>query len=69
MIPQDEVVELLVQLVRNACVNDGSPTSGHEWRNADVLQQVVEGAGLEEIAGAETFAAEGPACCQSRLAE
>lgn len=40
-------VELLQTLIRNACVNDGSPGSGHEWRNADVLQQIVEGAGLD----------------------
>ena len=32
--PTDEVVDLLQQLIRNACVNDGSVTSGHEVRSA-----------------------------------
>ena len=39
-------VELLQTLIRNACVNDGTPSSGHEVRNADVLQTYLEGAGL-----------------------
>ena len=26
------------QMIRNACVNDGTPESGHEQRNADVLR-------------------------------
>ncbi len=42
-----ETVELLQTLIRNACVNDGSPESGHESRNADVLQTFLEGAGLD----------------------
>jgi acetylornithine deacetylase/succinyl-diaminopimelate desuccinylase-like protein len=41
-----ETVELLQTLIRNACVNDGSPDSGQEVRNADVLQSVLEGAGV-----------------------
>ena len=40
-------VELLQTLIRNRCVNDGTPTSGEETRNADVLQQVVSGPGVE----------------------
>ncbi len=40
-------VELLQTLIRNQCVNDGTPASGHETRNADVLQSHVEGAGVE----------------------
>ena len=43
----DETVELLQALIRNRCVNDGSPDSGEERRNADVLQTYLEGAGLD----------------------
>lgn len=32
-----EAVELLRQLIRNACVNDGTPGSGHEHRSVDTL--------------------------------
>ena len=42
-----ETIELLQQLIRNACVNDGSPGSGEEWRSADVLQGFLEGSGLD----------------------
>jgi acetylornithine deacetylase/succinyl-diaminopimelate desuccinylase-like protein len=42
-----ETVELLQALIRNACVNDGTPDSGYESRNADVLQTFLEGAGLD----------------------
>ena len=42
-----ESTELLQQLIRNGCVTDGTPESGHERRNADVLAAVLEGAGLE----------------------
>lgn len=42
-----DTVELLQTLIRNECVNDGSVESGHETRNADVLQQYVEGSGVE----------------------
>jgi acetylornithine deacetylase/succinyl-diaminopimelate desuccinylase-like protein len=43
--------ELLQSLIRNECVNDGSPDSGDEGRNADLLQTYLEGAGL----GVERF--------------
>jgi len=43
----DEVTDLLQQLIRNACVNDGTPESGQESRNADVLQSYLDGAGLD----------------------
>jgi acetylornithine deacetylase/succinyl-diaminopimelate desuccinylase-like protein len=33
----NEVVELLQQLIRNQCVNDGTPESGHEHRSVDTL--------------------------------
>ena len=39
--------ELLQQLIRNECVNDGTPDSGNEVRNADLLQTYLEGAGLD----------------------
>ena len=42
-----ETVELLQQLIRNACVNDGTASSGQEVRSADVLTTYLEGAGLD----------------------
>ena len=45
--PTGEVTELLQQLIRNSCVNDGSPESGHETRSVDVLQTYLEGSGLD----------------------
>ena len=39
-------VELLQTLIRYECVNDGTAASGHESRNADVLQSYVEGPGV-----------------------
>ena len=42
-----ESVELLQQLIRNRCVNDGTPTSGEEIRNADLLAAYLEGSGLD----------------------
>ena len=42
----DATVELLQVLIRNRCVNDGTEASGGEVRNADVLQQVIEGPGV-----------------------
>ena len=43
----NETVELLQTLIRNRCVNDGTPESGHEVRNADVLGTYLEGTGLD----------------------
>jgi acetylornithine deacetylase/succinyl-diaminopimelate desuccinylase-like protein len=43
--------ELLQSLIRNQCVNDGTPESGEEVRNADLLQTYLEGVGL----GVERF--------------
>ncbi|MFP5325858.1 MAG: M20/M25/M40 family metallo-hydrolase, partial [Acidimicrobiia bacterium] len=40
-------VELLQQLIRNRCVNDGSPTSGEEDRNARDLDAFLRGPGLD----------------------
>jgi acetylornithine deacetylase/succinyl-diaminopimelate desuccinylase-like protein len=42
-----DTVELLQTLIRNECVNDGDAKSGHETRNADVLQNYVEGPGVD----------------------
>src|SRR3954447_22809329 len=45
--PTSEVTDLLQQLIRNACVNDGTPSSGHETRSVDVLAQYLGNTGLE----------------------
>jgi acetylornithine deacetylase/succinyl-diaminopimelate desuccinylase-like protein len=45
--PTGEVTDLLQQLIRNACVNDGTPGSGQETRSAEVLASYLEGAGLD----------------------
>jgi acetylornithine deacetylase/succinyl-diaminopimelate desuccinylase-like protein len=42
-----QTVELLQQLIRNRCVNDGSVGSGHEVRTSDVLRAYLEGSGLD----------------------
>jgi acetylornithine deacetylase/succinyl-diaminopimelate desuccinylase-like protein len=39
--------ELLQSLIRNACVNDGTPDSGNEVRNAELLARYFEGAGVD----------------------
>ncbi len=43
----NEVVDLLQQLIRNACVNDGRPESGEEVRSVDLLASYLEGSGLD----------------------
>ncbi len=42
----NETVDLLQSMIRNACVNDGTASSGQEVRNADTLQAYLEGDGL-----------------------
>jgi acetylornithine deacetylase/succinyl-diaminopimelate desuccinylase-like protein len=42
-----ETTELLQALIRNACVNDGTVTSGQEARNADLLGTMLEGPGID----------------------
>ena len=37
-----EVTELLQGLIRNRCVTDGSPESGGEARNADLLAAYLD---------------------------
>ena len=43
----NESAELLSELIRNACVNDGTRESGQESRNAELLISHMEGAGLD----------------------
>src|SRR5690242_3969210 len=45
--PTGEVTELLQNLIRNKCVNQGTPESGEEIRNVDLLTTYLEGAGLD----------------------
>ncbi|CAB4861756.1 unannotated protein [freshwater metagenome] len=47
-----QTTELLQTLIRNQCVNDGTPDSGDEIRNAELLQTYLEGPGV----GIEQFA-------------
>src|ERR1035441_6346967 len=42
-----EVVDLLQQMVRNGCVNDGTEASGQEIANAELLRAGVEGSGCD----------------------
>ncbi len=63
--PTEATVELLQALIRNECVNDGTRESGHETRNADLLQSVVEVPGVdverwEPVPGRASFVARLP---------
>ncbi len=40
-------VDLLQHLIRNACVNEGTEESGGEVRNAQLIQNYLEGVGLD----------------------
>ncbi len=42
-----EAVDLLQQMIRNACVNDGTPESGAETRSVDLLRQYLGSGGFE----------------------
>jgi acetylornithine deacetylase/succinyl-diaminopimelate desuccinylase-like protein len=42
-----EATDLLQHLIRNGCVNDGTPGSGQEQRSADLLQGYLEGSGAD----------------------
>ena len=42
-----QTVELLQQLIRNQCVNDGTAASGQEVRTTDVLRAYLDGSGLD----------------------
>ncbi|MGB5755778.1 MAG: M20/M25/M40 family metallo-hydrolase [Acidimicrobiales bacterium] len=43
----NETVELLQALIRNQCVNDGTPQSGFEDRSARLLRDELEGTGVD----------------------
>jgi len=43
---ETDATELLRTLIRNACVNDGTPTSGQEERSADAIEAYFAGSGL-----------------------
>jgi len=43
---EQDATELLRTMIRNACVNDGTPASGQEVRNADALEAYFAGTGL-----------------------
>ncbi len=42
-----QTVELLQQMIRNQCVNDGTVGSGQEVRTSDLLRGYLEGSGLD----------------------
>jgi acetylornithine deacetylase/succinyl-diaminopimelate desuccinylase-like protein len=42
-----ETVELLQEMIRNRCVNDGTAESGFETRNADLLRSYLGSTGLD----------------------
>jgi acetylornithine deacetylase/succinyl-diaminopimelate desuccinylase-like protein len=42
-----QTVELLQQLIRNRCVNDGTTASGQEVRTTDTLRSFLDGSGLD----------------------
>ncbi len=43
----NQTVDLLQAMIRNACVNDGTPESGQEVRNADLLASYLGSSGLD----------------------
>src|SRR5438445_10422417 len=42
-----ETTDLLQRLIRNACVNEGTPESGHEIRSVDLLESSLSAPGVE----------------------
>src|SRR5262245_12881957 len=42
-----DTIELLQELICNECVTEATPESGFETRNADLLQNYVEGSGVD----------------------
>lgn len=53
----NETVDLLRRLIRNACVNDGTPESGHEHRSVATLMEYfgVEGEIFEPVPGRQSL--------------
>jgi len=45
--PLDEATDLLQTMIRNQCVNDGTPDSGGEVRNAKTLGAYLAGPGMD----------------------
>ncbi|WP_374945619.1 M20/M25/M40 family metallo-hydrolase [Agreia sp.] len=45
----DEALALLRELIRSACVNDGTYASGQEVRNTDVLRRFFEGVDVDPV--------------------
>ena len=45
--PIDEATELLQEMIRNQCVNDGRPESGGEVKNAKTLGAYLAGPGMD----------------------
>src|SRR5437762_8423616 len=45
--PTAEVTDLLQRLIRNECVNDGTPSSGREVRSVDLLEDYLRLPGAE----------------------
>jgi acetylornithine deacetylase/succinyl-diaminopimelate desuccinylase-like protein len=43
----DETTDLLQHLIRNECVNVGTPESGHEMRSVDTLEAYLRAPGIE----------------------
>jgi acetylornithine deacetylase/succinyl-diaminopimelate desuccinylase-like protein len=43
----EETTDLLQHLIRNQCVNDGTPASGHEMRSVNTLEAYLRVPGLE----------------------
>lgn len=43
----NETVDLLQQMIRNQCVNEGTPESGHEDRNARLVRDELDGLGID----------------------
>lgn len=54
---KSETIDLLRTLIRNACVNDGSPTSGHEHRSVATLTEYfgVAGTVFEPVPGRQSM--------------
>ena len=63
-----QTVELLQQMIRNQCVNDGTVQSGQEVRTSDLLRTYLGGSGLD-VEVYEPVAAPGRASLVARIEE
>lgn len=52
-----ETIDLLQALIRNACVNDGTPESGHEYRSVATLREFIGETGevFEPLTGRQSL--------------